>query len=173
MAELRDFILEEVYNEKRLNSALGYLPGTRFEAQLAAQNQETAVAAADGMSFLRHGEIYPSDGMQNREWLAHPRPALIGLYESPAGYSWGLALQQCSLRFTGRDQNALRCSCWATIRQQTENSLLTVCVTHGDNPRFNSQSGLGRRNSVRVSRRFLSGDCKPIVGYRTPFRALW
>jgi len=92
MAKLRDFILEEVYNEKRLNSALGYLPAAGFEAQLAAQNKESAGAAADGMSFLRHGEIYPSDGRQNREWLAHPRPALIGLYESPAGYSLGGSL---------------------------------------------------------------------------------
>ena len=34
--------LEKVYNEKRLHSALGYVPPAEFEAQLAAQNVEAA-----------------------------------------------------------------------------------------------------------------------------------
>lgn len=34
--------LEKVYNQKRLHSALGYLPPARFEAQLAAKNVEAA-----------------------------------------------------------------------------------------------------------------------------------
>ncbi|HKV80414.1 MAG TPA: IS3 family transposase [Candidatus Sulfotelmatobacter sp.] len=34
--------LEKVYNQKRLHSALGYLPPARFEAQLAARNMEAA-----------------------------------------------------------------------------------------------------------------------------------
>jgi putative transposase len=35
--------LEKVYNQKRLHSALGYVPPAEFEAQLATQNHEAAV----------------------------------------------------------------------------------------------------------------------------------
>jgi putative transposase len=33
---------EKVYNQKRLHSALGYLPPVEFKAQLAAKNTEAA-----------------------------------------------------------------------------------------------------------------------------------
>jgi transposase InsO family protein len=45
LAEARASIpefLEKVYNQKRLHSALGYLPPVEFEAQLKAQNVEAA-----------------------------------------------------------------------------------------------------------------------------------
>ena len=45
LAEARASIgefLEKVYNQKRLHSALGYMPPAEFEAQLAAQNMEAA-----------------------------------------------------------------------------------------------------------------------------------
>jgi transposase InsO family protein len=45
LAEARAAIgvfLEKVYNQKRLHSALGYVPPAEFEAQLAAQNLEAA-----------------------------------------------------------------------------------------------------------------------------------
>ena len=34
--------LEKVYNQKRLHSALGYLPPAKFEAQLTTKNMEAA-----------------------------------------------------------------------------------------------------------------------------------
>ena len=51
LAEARASIgafLEKLHNQKRLHSALGYVPPAEFEAQLAAQDME---AAARQLSF--------------------------------------------------------------------------------------------------------------------------
>jgi len=42
-ASIHDF-LEKVYNQKRLHSALGYVPPAEFEAKLAAQNNKDAAS---------------------------------------------------------------------------------------------------------------------------------
>jgi transposase InsO family protein len=42
-ASIREF-LEKIYNQKRLHSALGYLPPAEFERNIAAQNQKDAAA---------------------------------------------------------------------------------------------------------------------------------
>ena len=43
--------LEKVYNQKRLHSALGYVPPVEFEAQLAAQTVEAAARPLFSVSF--------------------------------------------------------------------------------------------------------------------------
>ena len=42
-ASIREF-LEKIYNQKRLHSALGYLPPAEFEANLATKNNKEAAA---------------------------------------------------------------------------------------------------------------------------------
>jgi putative transposase len=42
-ASIREF-LEKIYNQKRLHSALGYLPPAEFEANLATKNNKEAGA---------------------------------------------------------------------------------------------------------------------------------
>jgi len=42
-ASIREF-LEKIYNQKRLHSALGYLPPAEFEAYLATRNNKDAAA---------------------------------------------------------------------------------------------------------------------------------
>lgn len=85
-ARIQEFI-ERYYNRCRLHSALGYRPPEEFE-QTAVLPLPAESCGAARMSFFRHGEIYRSDGDQQAgSRLTSSLPALIGLDESPAGYS--------------------------------------------------------------------------------------
>ena len=86
-------------------------------------------AAAFFMSFLRHREIYPSDGGA----AAQDHAPAHRLDEFPAGYSSaGCAPAEPASASPAGNQYALKSSCRSSILQRTANSVLTVCLTPGD-----------------------------------------
>ena len=91
-SEIREF-LEKVYNQKRLHSALGYVPPAEFEA-----NSRTAkggrCAAAFLMSFFRHPEIYRSDVFDWSGNGARPPPASSSAMSFRLAIPRRIALQQ-------------------------------------------------------------------------------
>lgn len=83
-AHLEEFI-DRYYNRVRLHSTLGYQPPVEFEQSLTSDH--TTVAAK--MSFFRHQEDYRPDVSNNNNGSdPQATPAIIGVDESPAGYSW-------------------------------------------------------------------------------------
>jgi putative transposase len=84
---LEEFI-ERYYNTVRLHSAVGYQPPAEFEQSLTA---DPSTAAAK-LSFFRHREDYRPDVNNNNGSGPQATPAIIGVDESPTGYS----LASCS-----------------------------------------------------------------------------
>ena len=83
------------------------------------------------MSFLRHREIYPSDGGVSRQADA---PA-HRLDEFPTGYSLaGWSPPEPASASPAGSQYAVQSSCRSRDFQRTANSVLTVCVSPGGRP---------------------------------------
>ena len=136
-ASIREF-LEKIYNQKRLHSALGYMPPAEFEANLARLQKDAAARQLLCMSFPRHREIFPSDGGRQP---AASAPA-HRLDEFPAGYSLaGCAPAEPASASPAASEYAVKSSCRSMIFHRTANCVLTVCLT----PRGRS------RHSLRIS----------------------
>src|SRR5262249_6101585 len=116
----------------------------RVRAKPGAKHKGGRFAAASSMSFLRHQEIFPSDGGAN---LTANTPA-HRLDEFPAGYS----LAGCSPAWpastspTGTEY-AVQSVCWSRTFHRTARCVLTICVSRGD------KVGCGRSSSVSTTRR--------------------
>jgi transposase InsO family protein len=75
--------LEHYYNRLRLHSALGYRTPEEYERDV----NPSGVGAAT-MSFFRHGEVFRSDGEEDKTGAqAVTRAPVHRLDETPAGYS--------------------------------------------------------------------------------------
>ena len=84
------------------------------------------------MSFLRHREIFPSDGSAG---FAASAPT-HRLDEFPAGYSLaGCAPALPAAASPTPSEYALKSSCRSIVFHRTANSVLTVCLTPGGRPR--------------------------------------
>jgi hypothetical protein len=85
------------------------------------------------MSFLRHLEIYPSDGGASRKAGAPTHR----LDEFPTGYSLaGWSPPELASASPAGSQYAVQSSCRSRDFQRTANSVLTVCVSPGGKPKY-------------------------------------
>jgi len=99
-------VLEKIYDQKRLHSALGYLPPVEFEAQLKARNMEAAARRLVCMSFKALG-VYRFDAeMNSRE--RHCPPCSSASMSSSRLFLGELRSRRARLCFTGRARNALK-----------------------------------------------------------------
>jgi hypothetical protein len=131
-AEIRTFP-EKIYNRKRLQSALGYVPPADFEAGLVAQQKEAAARQLSFLlSFFRHREIFRSDMFDWSGGGISAVPGLIGCDEFPDGYSSADCFRAGSASV---DHFALKSSCQSMVFHRTAFSVLTVCLSPGGHPK--------------------------------------
>ena len=79
---IEEFI-ERYYNRSRLHSALGYRPPEEYELALEQSSPDAAK-----MSFFRHGEVFRSDGQEDKTGApVTTNTPVHRLDETPAGYS--------------------------------------------------------------------------------------
>ena len=89
------------------------------------------------MSLPRHGEIYRPMGTAKRLGRSNcARPSRHRYDEFPAGYSLaGCAPAEPASASPARAHGAAPARCSAIEEQRTAKSLLTKCLTQGDNPK--------------------------------------
>jgi hypothetical protein len=98
-------------------------------------------ASAFSMSFLQAWEIYPSDAQRKTGGRVGPNSRRSSVRMSlQLAIPGGVLSSSARFRLTSRAQNALKWSCWSIHFQRTANSVLTVCVSRGDNPNYVSTS---------------------------------
>ena len=151
--------LEKIYNQKRLHSALGYLPPAEFEANQATSPNGCRCAAVFFMSFLRHPEIYrPMWASLWRSLGATTAAAPTHrLDEFPAGYSLaGCSPAEPASASPAGHQYAVQSFCRSRIFQRTANSVLTVCVSPGGK-RTSRMASPQTKGSIRSSNSKLFG----------------
>jgi hypothetical protein len=102
--------LEKIYNQKRLHSAMGYVPPAELEAQLAAGKAWRPLRGSFPKEFSEAWEIYRSDvRRRNAGDRTCPAPRFIGLDEFQSAIPWRVGLHQSPppLRQLGSECNKL------------------------------------------------------------------
>jgi len=101
--------MEKVYNQKRLHSALGYVPPGRVRGATGSAEQGGRCAAACYVSFSGMGKsIGPMLGEKPEAASVHRSRLSSASMSSSQLFLGGLRSSSARLRFTGYAQNAIK-----------------------------------------------------------------